>query len=178
MLLWVRLWDLSWQMPSCVISRNNCKQQNKMPEVYKRNVDDTIRVITDVETDYLTTLNNNHPSIDFTMELEENGRLPFLGMEVMKDGCSLNTKVQEKPTDSGLLLHYHSHVDGRYKLSLLNSMLYRTSRLSSTWKFFHKECERLKEAFARLCYSDNLVHSTIRQFVESKVSEDSGTQVS
>ena len=50
--------------------------------------------MTDVETasEVLTTLNNS-PSIDFTMELEENGRLPFLGMEVMKDGCSLNTKV-------------------------------------------------------------------------------------
>ena len=69
-------------------------------------------------------------------------------------------------------------MDGRYKQPLLNTMLNRASRLSSTWKFFHEECERLKEAFVRLCYSDNLVHSTIRQFIESKVSEDSGTQVS
>mgnify|MGYP000090836575 FL=1 len=92
MLLWVCLWGLSWQMPSCIISRNNWKQQNKMPEVYKRHVDDTIRVMTGVETDFLTTLNNNHPSIDFTIELEENGRLLFLGMEVMKDGCSLKTQ--------------------------------------------------------------------------------------
>ena len=50
-------------------------------------------------------------------------------------------------------------------------MLYRASRLSSAWKFFHEEYERLTEAFVRLCYSDNLVHSTIRQFIESKVSE-------
>ena len=41
--------------------------------------------MTDVETasEVLTTLNNSHPSIDFTMMLEENGRLPFLGMEVI-----------------------------------------------------------------------------------------------
>ena len=58
--------------------------ENKMPDVYKRYVDDTLSVMTNVErgSEFLTTLNNSHPSIDFTMELEENGRLPFLGVEV------------------------------------------------------------------------------------------------
>ena len=124
--------------------------KNKMPEAYKRYVDDMLSVMTDVETasEFLTTLNNSHPFIAFTMELEENGRLPCLGMEVMKNGCTLDTKVYKKLTDSGLLLYYHSHVDGRYKCSLLNTMLNRAFKLSSTWKFFHEECERLKETFA------------------------------
>ena len=56
-------------------------------------------------------------------------------------------------------------------------MLNRAFKLSSTWKFFHEECERLKEIFSRLRYPDDLVQSTIRQFIESKVSEDSHTQV-
>ena len=42
---------------------------------------------------------------------------------------------------------------------------------------FHEECERLKEIFSRLRYSDDLVQSTIRRFIELKVSEDSHTQV-
>ena len=97
----------------------------------------------------------------------------------MKNGCSLNTKVYKTLTDSGLLLHYHSHVAGRYKRSLVNTMLRRVLRLLSTWEFFQEECERLKETFARLCYTQNiLVQSTIRPFIESKVSEDSHTQAS
>ena len=36
--------------------------ENKMPAFYKRYVDDTLSVMPD--------LNNSHPSIDFTMELE------------------------------------------------------------------------------------------------------------
>jgi len=76
------------------------------------------------------SLNNSHTSIDFTMALKENGRLPCLGMEVTKNGCSLNTKVYKKPTDSGLLSHYLSHVDGRYKRSLLNTMLNCAFKLS------------------------------------------------
>ena len=66
------------------------------------------------------------------MELEENGKLPFLGMNVIRNGCRLDTTVYRKPTDTGLLLHYHSHVDARYKRSLLNTMLNRAFKLSST----------------------------------------------
>ena len=50
----------------------------------------------------------------------------------------------QKADKKGLLLHYHSHVDARDKLSLLNTMLNHAFQLSSTWKFFHEECERLK----------------------------------
>ena len=39
--------------------------------------------------------------------------------------------------------------------------------------FFHEEWERLKEIFSRQRYPDGLVQSTIRRFIESKVSEDS-----
>ena len=146
--------------------------ENKMPAFYKRYVDDTLSAMPDVETasEFLTTLNNTHPSIDFTMELEVNGRLRFLGMDIIRNGCRLDTKVYRKPTVTGLLLHYHSHVDGRYKRSLLNTMLNRAFKLSLTWELFHQECERLKVIFSRRRYPDKLVKSTIRQFIASKVS--------
>ena len=108
-----------------------------------------------------------------TPRIVDSQELPFLGMNVIRNGCRLDTTVYRKPTDTGLLLHFHSHVDARYKRSLLNTMLNRAFKLSSTWKFFHKECERLKEIFSRLRYPDDLVQSIIRQFIESKVSEDS-----
>ena len=155
------------------------ERENKLPILYKRFVDDTHSAMPDPEaaSEFLETLNKTHPSIDFTMELEENGRLPFFGMDVIRNGCCLDTMVYRKRTDKGLLLHYHSHVDARYKRSLLNIMLNRAFQLSSTWKFFHEECERLKEIFSRLRYPDDLVQSTIRRFIESKVSEDSHTRV-
>ena len=56
--------------------------ENKMPAFYKRYVDGMLSTMPDFEiaSEFLTTLNNSHPSIDFTMELEENGRHPFLGL--------------------------------------------------------------------------------------------------
>ena len=47
----------------------------------------------------------------------------------------LISKMYKKTTDSELLLHYHSHVEGRYKQPLRNTMLNRELKLSSKLKF-------------------------------------------
>ena len=149
--------------------------QSKMPNFYKRYVDDTFSIMPNVKTTeaFLSTLNDSHPSISFTMELATNGKLPFLGVEIVKHMSRLETKVYKKPTDTGLLLlHYQSHVDVRYKQSLLKTMLNRAFKLSSNWQLSHLECERLRETFSRLRYPVPLLQSTVRDFVTAKVSGD------
>ena len=113
--------------------------QNKKPTFYKRFVDDTLSIMPDVQaaSTFLSRLNETHSSISFTMGLEENGKLSFLGMEIIRNSTRLDRKVYRKPTDTGLLLHYYSHVDMKYKHSLLKKMLNRAFKLSSNWHFFH-----------------------------------------
>ena len=104
-----------------------------------------------------------------TMELVENGKLPFLGMEIIRNSTRLDRKVYRKPTDTGLLLHYYSHVDMKCKHSLLKTMLNSAFKLSSNWQFFHQECARLMEIFTLLHYPEPLIENAIRFFVEMKV---------
>ena len=150
------------------------KNQNKMPAFYKRYVDDTLSKMPDVSStsEFLLTLNEIHHSLSFTMELEDNSKLPFLSMVIIRNGPRLETKVYVKPTDTGLLLHYQSHVDVKYKHSLLKTMLNLAFKLSSNWQFFHQECERLKMVFARLHYPETLIENTIRNFIEMRVTEN------
>ena len=101
------------------------------------------------------------------METECNGMLPFLGIQLLNRSRQIETKVYVKPTNSGLLLHYQSHVDNQYKKGLLRTMLDRAYRLSSSWTHFSDECDRLKTAFSRLKYPKQ--DSTIKSFVDSKV---------
>jgi len=72
-MLWVCLWDLSRQTPSCVMTRNNWKQKTRCY------VDDMLSVMTDVKTasEFLMTLNSSHPSTAFTIELEETVDFPL-----------------------------------------------------------------------------------------------------
>ena len=94
----------------------------------------------------------------------------FLGIQMLNRSPQIETKVNVKPTNSGLLLHYQSHVDNRYKKGLLRTMLDRAAhRLSSSWTHFSDECDRLKTVISLLKYPKHLVNSTIRSFVDSKV---------
>jgi len=114
-------------------------------------VDDTLGIMPDTETAvkaFLSSLNESHPSVSFTMDLGEHSTLPILGMEIRKCNGHLETRVYRKPTDTGLLLHYKSHVDVRYKKSMLKAMLDCAVKLSSTWQLFHLECDRLTQMFS------------------------------
>ena len=139
------------------------ERDNKLPGFYRRYVDDTLATMPSLSaaTAFLSTLNECHPSLHFTMEIAADNKLPFLGMMIEKRGCHLTTSVYGKPTDTGLLLHYQSHVDHRQKRSLLNSMLNRAYRLPSTSESFTNECNHIKRMFTKLKYPLNLVNSAI-----------------
>ena len=76
----------------------NLARENKLPSFYKRYVDDTPALVRDHSdaTDFLTTLNDSHPSIRFTMEVATNNRLPFIGMEITNTGQHLETSSLDK----------------------------------------------------------------------------------
>ena len=111
------------------------EREGKMPSLYKRYVDDTLTIMPDTTSaaTFLQVLNNCHSSVKFTMETENNGMLPFFGMQLLNRVPQIETKVYIKPTNTGLLLHYQSHVDMRYKRGLLKTMLDRAYRLSACW---------------------------------------------
>ena len=99
----------------CSLEENLSKSKN-LPSFYNRYVDDTLTKQSSLESEsFLSILNNCHPSLSFTMEVEQVGKMSFLGMEITKKDGRLETKVYIKPTNTGLLLHYHSHIDKRYK---------------------------------------------------------------
>ena len=102
------------------------------------------------------------------MEVAENDALPFLGILLMKQGNQIVTlSVYRKSTNKSLFLHYQSHVDNRYKKSLLITMLHRAYNLSSTTEIFNKECENIKSIFHKLQYPTELINVTINNFLNT-----------
>ena len=146
------------------------ESEDKLPSFYKRYVDDTLAVVKDISTatTFLATLNEAHPAISFTTETANNNKLPFIGMELTKIGKRLETCVYRKTTNKGLLLHYQSHVDARYKRSLLMTMLNRAHCLSSSPDIFAEECDNLRGISLKLRYPEKLINFTITRFIESR----------
>jgi len=101
---------------------------------------------------FLQVLNNCHSSVKFTMETESNGALPSLSMQLLIRAPQIETKVNIKSTNTGILLHHQSPVDMRYKRRLLKTTFDRAYRLSSCWSHFSEVCDRLRVIFSRVKY--------------------------
>ena len=112
-------------------------------------------------------MNGLHPSLKFTMELLADNMIPFIGIEIIKNGTELETRVYRKPTNTGLLLHFQSHVDKRYKIGLLKTMLHRAYALPSTTEAFNEECAKLRSLFSRLDYPIGLINSATYMFIQN-----------
>ena len=141
-----------------------------MPSYYRRYVDDTFTIMPDTASaeTFLDTLNHCHPSAKFTMEIERNASLPFIGVELLNLAPRiLKTKVHVKPTNTGLSLHYQSYVDNRYKRCVITTMLHRAYRISSDWSYFSQECDRLETVFLKLNYPRHLFNLAVKQFIHS-----------
>ena len=120
-------------------------------------------------SNFLQVLNACHPSIFFTMEVVNDGMLPFVCIQLLNKSTSINTKVFVKPINKGLLLHYDCHLDARYKHCLVRTMLERAD-CHPLGSFFTEECTRLENVFSNLHYPKNHINQIVNRFVLEKTS--------
>ena len=118
-------------------------------QLYERYMDDILCCAksTDVNA-RLLYVNNLHPSLNFTYELEnEDNSIAFLDMLIQNKEGKLSSKWYRKPTDTGLTLNYHALAPNKYKRSVVSSFVHRIFRACSSWENFH---EGLDEALVIL----------------------------
>ena len=101
------------------------------PRIWKGYVDDTF-IILDRENvdDFLQYLNNQQPSIRFTMETEKDNKLAFLDTAVLREPDGrLTTSVYRKPTHTDQYLAYDSHHPQSVKRGIVKCLYERAKRL-------------------------------------------------
>ena len=80
--------------------------------------------------DFLQHLNNQQPSIHFTMETEKDNKLAFLDTAVLREPDGrLTTSVYRKPTHTDQYLAYDSHHPQSVKRSIVKCLYERAKRL-------------------------------------------------
>jgi hypothetical protein len=103
------------------------------PLCWFRYVDDTFVIWThgpDRLRDFLDHLNSIHQSIQFTMDTERDGHLPFLVIDIYRrpDG-SLSHRVYRKPTHTNLYLISNSHHHPSNKQAVLSIFVHKARAL-------------------------------------------------
>ena len=107
--------------------------KKEKPKHWRRYVDDVITVMkVSVVNEMLMHLNSRHENTRFTMEVEEDGRLPMLDVVLhrRKDG-GINTTIFRKPTHTERYLPFTSHHPYSMKQAVVMALTSRLSYISS-----------------------------------------------
>ena len=100
------------------------KEASKQAKIFYRYVDDILRTvkITDVKR-LLGMANALHRNLEFTIEEEKEGSTPFLDMLIQRRrDNTLRPGWYTKPTDTGLMMDYHSLAPVKYKQNVVEGI--------------------------------------------------------
>ena len=90
----------------------------------------------------------------------------YVNLKLRADG-SFNSALYVKPTDKGLYANYESHIPEQYKLSVINSLVHRAIKLSSSTVDRDAELSRITQVLVNNGYP----LSTIDKRIKSKLQE-------
>ena len=75
-------------------------------------------------TMFLESFNYQHPSINFTTEIESENSRPFLDVVVIHDGSNFCTSLRRKKKFTGLYMDYSSLAPDKHKNTLISCLVF------------------------------------------------------
>ena len=139
--------------------------------IWLRYVDDTFTLVKKGKLqEILRVLNNFHENIKFTHEFEENNKIPFLDVLIIKEeNGGIQTGVYRKETNNSIYIHWNSHAPNQWKVGTLSGMIRRAYEICSNDEEREKELTHLKKVFTEINgYPVNLVEKTLKKVKEER----------
>ena len=78
----------------------------------------------------------------FTIETEQNKKISFLDVNVIRVQGKFITTVYRKPTFSGVYTYFDSFLPDTYKIGMIFALVNRCFRIWSIWSVFHQQLMR------------------------------------
>ena len=122
--------------------------------LWLRYVDDTITTVHKNKIDeFHEHLNKQNTSIQFTKEIEENGKIPFLDYLVTRENNTLRTTVYRKPTHTDRLLDQTSYNPTSHKATTVRTLTRRAQIVCHSHDSLTYETKHLNTVFIKNNYS-------------------------
>ena len=139
------------------------------PLLYRRYVDDCFLLFRSLDHVplFLDYLNCQHPNISFTSEIEHEGKLPFLDIDISRSSGKFTTSVYRKPTFTGLFTNFQSFIPLTYKRSLVSCLLHRIFNLCSSYENFHAQLEVIRKLFNLNGFPSHMFDWIVRHFLDN-----------
>ena len=121
---------------------------------YRRYVDDILALFSspDHADKFKENLSSKHPNINFSIEKEKDGCLPFLDVNIFRKNGKFATSISKS-------LHL------KHKIGLIKSLLFQCFSLCSNFIKFHHEIDKLNSILHKNSYPRDLVDKCIKEFL-------------
>ncbi|XP_074039195.1 uncharacterized protein [Leptinotarsa decemlineata] len=142
---------------------------NKIDNIlsWHRYVDDCLVFIDGnsiVAHDILNSLNNLHPKIKFTLEIEQDNKLNFLDLTITKTYNKLDFSIYRKPTQTDHVIPFNSFHPMQHKLASFNCYVNRLLNTPLSPSNFNLELNTLKQIAVNNGYQPYIIHKLISEF--------------
>ena len=144
---------------------------DEWPALYRRYVDDTFSLFLGGIAEslrFLSRLNSLHPSLQFTMEGENEGKLPFLDVMVLREFDRYATTIYRKPTFTGLYTRWDSYCARGRKIALVRSLVSRAQKICSP-EYLDNEVNTLKSIFLGNGYPPPVIERVIADTLRTRL---------
>ena len=98
--------------------------------------------------DFHEHLNRQNADIQFTKEIEENGKIPFLDCLVTRDNNKLKTTIYRKPTHTDRLLDQSSYNPTSHKATTIRTLTRRAQLVCDSPDSLQDETDFLNNVFS------------------------------
>ena len=118
----------------------------------------------------LKEINALHPILKFTLEVEAEGKIHFLDLYINDVTDKLCSTSFCKPSENGPIMKYHALAPECYKKSVVEGLVLRVYRASSSWENVHVGMEKVKMMLQRNQHRQELYHPIISNTIEKLAS--------
>ena len=141
---------------------------NFKPKYYRRYVDDTYTFFDNIDqaNNFLNFINNFHPNIKFTMDVEKNKQLSFLDVLVNRDN-DFKFTIFRKSTYTGLTINFFSFCPLLYKINAFKTLLFRSYSLCSNYNLLHNEILFLHSLCRKNNFPISLLQNLTKKFLNN-----------
>lgn len=158
------------------------KHKSKLRELgvnhWWRYVDDVFATLNETADpqEILNFLNSQHKNIRFTVEHENEGKLPFLDTCVYRAFDTYRSTIYRKKTFTGVYLKWTSLTTRKYKIGLIYCLLNRAWKICSDTEERDREFNKIRSILAKNEYPENVVNQEIDKFIRNRQREQQKEQ--
>lgn len=127
-----------------------------------RYVDDILTCFTGTKRQlniFLNFINNIHPNIKFTMEVEQNKQINFLDLTIQNNKGIHSFKIFHKPSHTDTVIHNSSSHPYPHKMAAFNSMIHRLLNVPLSEVDFKYELNLIKQIAVNNGYNPQLINN-------------------